>query len=97
MQRSMMVQGRVQREIVDALSRGRTSGEVIASGFNPSTVYKVQRMLRRGPIAANERRPAGAEPRGVFMDSDDPLHQFLDFQTHQSVNSRDSITHRRRT
>ena len=40
----------IMAEIRDLLSQGKTSSEVIALGYKPPTVYKVQRQLnKRGP------------------------------------------------
>jgi DNA repair exonuclease SbcCD ATPase subunit len=40
----------IMAEIRDLLSQGKSSSEVIALGYKPSTVYKVQRQLnKRGP------------------------------------------------
>ena len=58
-----MENGGIMQEIREHLAEGKSSGEVIALGFKPSTVYTVQRQMRRqgqdsgkGPV--QERRAA---------------------------------------
>ncbi|GEM_PF-3157173 len=59
----------VMQEIRDRLAGGQSSTEVIAQGFAPPTVYKVQRQLRRdqngamAPAAPAQPSPELAEAR----------------------------------
>jgi septal ring factor EnvC (AmiA/AmiB activator) len=49
----MMVDKGVMQEIREHLTQGKSSHEVIALGYAPGSVYKVQRQLRRHGSAAN--------------------------------------------
>ena len=60
----------IMAEIRNHLSSGKSSGQVIALGFKPPTVYKVQRALKRksqgnGRVAA----PEGVQPPAVTADN----------------------------
>lgn len=51
-----MASNNIMQDIRDLLSQGRSSAEVIALGFKPPTVYKVQRQLSQGQ-QSNGRAP----------------------------------------
>ena len=65
-----MVEAPVTGTIRALLARGLTSGEIIAKGFRPGTVYKVQRSLRLAAALAPEPRSAHEED-----DGEDPAEQ----------------------
>ncbi len=59
----------VMQEIRDLLSQGKPSSEVIALGYKPPTVYKVQRQLRKKGQDSNkepapQNRPAPVSRQG---------------------------------
>ena len=59
-----MVEAPVTETIRALLARGLTSGEIIAKGFRPGTVYRVQRSLRLAAALAPEPRSAHGEDDG---------------------------------
>jgi hypothetical protein len=76
---------RIMGQIRNLLSQGRSSGEVIALGYKPGTVYKVQRQLRLGWADGQEPAPAmdGAKPgsdgEGPEESADDVEEAWRDF------------------
>jgi DNA-binding CsgD family transcriptional regulator len=46
----------IMQEIRKLLSQGKSSSEVIALGYKPPTVYKVQRQLRKKGQGNNKAR-----------------------------------------
>ena len=65
-----MVEAPVTETIRALLAQGLTSGEIIAKGFRPGTVYKVQRSLRLAAALAPETRSAHEQD-----DGEDPAEQ----------------------
>jgi hypothetical protein len=47
----------IMAEIRDLLAQGQASGEVIALGYKPSTVFKVQRQFRKEPAVGRGQSP----------------------------------------
>jgi|GEM_PF-5743626 len=71
----------IMADIRELLAQGRSSGEVVAEGFAASTVYKVQRQLRKKPLhqgkelvrvaAQTHPAPAGPEEQEPWPSVDD--------------------------
>jgi hypothetical protein len=67
-----VVSSGIMEEIRTLLSQGKSSGEIIALGYKPGSVYKVQRLLRgRGQshLKSNGRvqSQAGSKPEAVAI------------------------------
>jgi DNA repair exonuclease SbcCD ATPase subunit len=61
-----MASNNIMQDIRNLLSEGKSSGEVIALGYKPPTVYKVQRQLRQ------KQQPNGRAPLQL-MDQDQSI------------------------
>jgi DNA repair exonuclease SbcCD ATPase subunit len=77
---------RIMQQVRGLLSQGRSSGEVIALGYKPGTVYKVQRQLRLrqtkedvpAPVMdQDEASSDGEEPEEVSAEDADLVRLFF--------------------
>ena len=67
-----MTEATVTEALRGLLAEGLTSGEIIARGYRPGTVYKVQRSLRLAaalaePTVARSERPDQPGPRSLHV------------------------------
>ncbi len=64
----------VMEEIRGLLSQGKSSGQIIALGHKPPTVYKVQRQMRKQGTATTPSAapsPLFQGPMGIFRNSEE--------------------------
>ena len=87
-----MTEATVTEALRGLLAEGLTSGEIIARGYRPGTVYKVQRSLRLAAALASEQPSAPAVVEAVrneeaSLDSEDGL-EGDEFEDSESLEDR---------